>query len=319
MIYRIKNFTKTTLVVFLFFLAFSTLAQDGTIYPLDAPPEPNAIPLGTGGVADQPASESWFKQWGDPMARNITTATLTPFLPEPGKANGTAVIVAPGGGFMWLSMGNEGWEVAEALAKQGIAAFVLKYRLHPTTESLDDFSAWMNRPRTPAPPAASSDASKSGAPAPRPPQRDLSNQLADAEAAYAMIVKRSKEWGVDTKRIGMIGFSAGAGLTMHSTLNSKTMKLAFIGPIYGGMGPVEVPKDAPPMFNVIATDDFLFMGQFGVIDSWYKAGIPVEFHLYQNGGHGFGLGNPNRTSNRWFDAFIHWLDVNEFLKAKPVK
>ncbi|HMQ60585.1 MAG TPA: alpha/beta hydrolase [Flavilitoribacter sp.] len=244
------------------------------------------------------------------MARNISTATLTPFLPEPGKANGAAVIVAPGGGFMWLSMGNEGWEVAEALAKQGVAAFVLKYRLFPTTPSLEDFAAWMNRPRTPPPPPAGNSQSETP---PRPPQRDLSNQLEDAEAAYALILKRAEEWGVDINRIGMIGFSAGAGLTMHSTLNSKTMKLAFIGPIYGGMGPVEVPKDAPPMFNVIASDDFLFRGQFGVIDSWFKAGIPVEFHLYQNGGHGFGLGNPNRTSNRWFDAFIHWLDVNKFL------
>ncbi|CAD5299015.1 MULTISPECIES: alpha/beta hydrolase [unclassified Imperialibacter] len=310
------NRRKTVISSALLFIVVSATAQDGTIYPLDAPAEPKAILLGTGGVDDQPAKETWFRQWGDPMARNISTATLTPFLPEPGKANGTAVIVAPGGGFRWLSMGNEGWEVAEALAKQGIAAFVLKYRLHPTPESLEDFTAWMNRPR-PAP-AASSDASSEAAPA-RPPQQDLSNQLEDAEAAYAMIVKRAKEWGVDTNRIGMIGFSAGAGLTMHSTLNSKTMKLAFIGPIYGGMGPVEVPKNAPPMFSVIATDDFLFRGQFGVIDSWYKAGIPVEFHLYQNGGHGFGLGNPNRTSNRWFDAFIHWLDVNSFLIAKAGK
>jgi len=288
------------------------VAQDGTIYPLKSPAEPDAIPLGTGGVDDQPASESWFLQWGDPMARNITTATLTPFLPEPGNATGAAVIVAPGGGFRWLSMGNEGWEVAEALAKQGITAFVLKYRLHPTPESLDDFTAWMNRPFTP--PAESPDSVKVAAP-PRPLHQDLSNQLEDAEAAYAMIIQRSGEWGVDTGRIGMIGFSAGAGLTMHATLNSQTMDLAFIGPIYGGMGPVEVPEDAPPMFNVIATDDFLFRGQFGVIDSWYKAGIPVEFHLYQNGGHGFGLGNPDRTSNRWFDAFIHWLDVNGFLTA----
>lgn len=289
-----------------------TMAQDGTIYPLSTPAEPNAILLGTGSVENQPASETWFRQWGDPMARNITTATLTPFLPESGKANGTAVIVAPGGGFRWLSMGNEGWEVAEALAEQGIAAFVLKYRLHPTVESLDDFKAWMNRPRTP--PAKSSDTSKDGAP-PSPFRLDLSNQLEDAEAAYDIIVKRAEEWGVDTARIGMIGFSAGAGLTMHSTLNSQIMNLAFIGPIYGGMGPVEVPKNAPPMFNVIATDDFLFRGQFGVVDSWFKAGIPVEFHLYQNGGHGFGLGNPNRTSNRWFDAFIHWLDVNGFLTS----
>ena len=81
---------------------------------------------------------------------------------------------------------------------------------------------------------------------------------------------------------------------------------------------MEVPKDAPPMFNVIASDDFLFGGRFGVIESWYKAGIPVEFHLYQNGGHGFGLGNPDRTSNRWFDVFMYWLEVNRFLKAKSM-
>ena len=283
------------------------MAQDGTIYPLDAPDEPNAIPLNTGGVENQPAEESWFRQWGDPMARNITSATLTPFIPDPEIATGAAVIVAPGGGFRWLSMGNEGWEVAEALRKQGIAAFVLKYRLFPTPDKLDEFSDWMNRPR-PAPGENSDNDSR-----PSMQRPDLSNQQEDAEAAYAMIVDRAGEWGVDTDRIGMIGFSAGAGLTMHCTLNSEKMKLAFIGPIYGGMGPVEVPEDAPPMFNVIATDDFLFRGQFGVIDSWYQAGVPVEFHLYQNGGHGFGLGNPDRTSNRWFDAFIHWLEVNDFL------
>jgi acetyl esterase/lipase len=307
------NIKNTLALAILCFAALAATAQDGTIYPLEAPQEPNAILLGTGGVEGQTSPETWFRQWGDPMARNIATATLTPFLPEPGKANGAAVIVAPGGGFSWLSMGNEGWEVAEALAKQGIAAFVLKYRLNPTPASLEDFSAWMNRPReAPAPPPPGAPAT----PAPRLPQRDLTNQLADAEAAYAMIIDRAKEWGVDTSRIGMIGFSAGAGLTMHATLHSKTMKLSFIVPIYGGMGPVEVPQDAPPMFNVIATDDFLFRGQFGVIESWYKAGRPVEFHLYQNGGHGFGLGNPNRTSNRWFDAFVHWMNVNGFLSAK---
>ncbi len=285
------------------------MAQDGTIYPLESPDEPNAILLGTGGVDNQPAPESWFRQWGDPMARNISTATLTPFLPNPDKANGAAVIVAPGGGFMWLSLGNEGWEVAEALAEQGIAAFVLKYRLRPTAESLDDFSAFMNGPRP-----ASSDEQEDNPPPP-PPIWNLDNQLEDAEAAYAMIIDSAEEWGVDTDRIGMIGFSAGAGLTMHSTLNSDTMKLAFIGPIYGGMGPVDVPNNAPPMFNVIATDDFLFNGQNELIESWYEAGIPVEFHLYQNGGHGFGLGNPDRTSNQWFNAFIYWLDVNKFLSA----
>ncbi|WP_339647918.1 alpha/beta hydrolase [uncultured Salegentibacter sp.] len=303
------NLAKSAIWSILFLVAASGMAQDGTIYPLETPQEPNAIPLETGGVENQPASETWFRQWGDPMARNITKATLTPFLPDPEKANGTTVIVAPGGGFRWLSLGNEGWEVAEALAEQGITAFVLKYRLHPTPESLDDFRASMERPATP--PAESSD----DEPETRPerPRSNLSNQLEDAEAAYAMIVERAEEWGVDTSNIGMMGFSAGAGLTMHSTLNSKTMDLAFIAPIYGGLNEVEVPEDAPPMFNVIAADDFLFYGEFGLIEAWHKAGKPVEFHLYQNGGHGFGLGNPDRTSNRWFDAFIHWLKVNKFL------
>ena len=313
MIQKPINLAKRSALAILITISASAMAQDGTIYPLNAPAEPNAIPLGTGGVNNQAAQETWFRQWGDPMARNITKATLTPFLPKAGKANGTAVIVAPGGGYRWLSLDNEGWEVAKALADKGIAAFVLKYRLQPTPVSLEDFKQSMNAPRPAA--AASANNTPGTAPA-RPAQPDLSNQLADAEAAYAMIIKRAKEWGVDTARIGMIGFSAGAGLTMHSTLNSKTMKLAFIGPIYGGMGAVQVPKNAPPMFNVIATDDFLFRGQFGVVDSWYKAGIPVEFHLYQNGGHGFGLGNPDRTSNRWFDAFMHWLEVNRFLTAK---
>jgi len=310
------NLPGTVILSSLLFVATCALAQDGTIYPLQAPAEPNAIPLGTGGVEGQTAPETWFRQWGDPMARNISAATLTPFLPKPGTANGAAVIVAPGGGFRWLSMGNEGWEVAQALADRGVAAFVLKYRLRPTPESLDAFKESMNR--TFAAAARPSEAAKD-APRPNPPRMDLSNQLEDAEAAYAMIIKRAAEWGVDTARLGMIGFSAGAGLTMHCTLNSRSMELDFIGPVYGGMGPVEVPKNAPPMFNVIASDDFLFRGQFGVIDSWFKAGRPVEFHLYQTGGHGFGLGNPDRTSNRWFDAFMHWLEVNDFLAAAPGK
>ena len=89
---------KTSLFVCLLAISTSLIAQDGTIYSLEAPAEPNAIQLGTGGVDNQPSRETWFRQWGDPMARNISTATLTPFLPKPGEANGAAVIVAPGGG-----------------------------------------------------------------------------------------------------------------------------------------------------------------------------------------------------------------------------
>ncbi|MEJ2402504.1 MAG: alpha/beta hydrolase [Xanthomonadales bacterium] len=278
---------------------------------MEAPPEPNAIVLGTGGVEGQELDESWFRQWGDPMARNISTATLTPFLPDPENANGAAVIVAPGGGFRWLSMGNEGWEVAEALAKEGIAAFVLKYRLQPTPERLEDFERTMNELFAGIADGDQDESSERRRERPFP-----ANPVADAEAAYAMIVSRAAEWNVDPQRIGMMGFSAGAGATLATTLHSDRVNFAFIAPIYGGMQAVEVPSDAPPMFVAIASDDFLFGGEFGLIRSWFDAGRPIEFHLYQNGGHGFGLGNPDRTSNIWFDAFIHWLDVNGFLGAE---
>ncbi|WP_041523009.1 alpha/beta hydrolase [Gilvimarinus agarilyticus] len=282
------------------------LAQDGKMYPIAAPDEPTAIALNTGGVDGQEAEESWFRQWGDPMARNISKATLTPVLADPEKANGVSVIVAPGGGFMWLSMGNEGWEVAEALAAEGINAFVLKYRLQPTAPTLEAFETQMNQ-RFAQAENITDDEGGSGR-----PRWDLSDQIADVEAAYAMILKRADEWQVDPARIGMIGFSAGAGLTMATTLESDKVDLAFIGPIYGGLNAVDVPADAPPMFAAIASDDFLFHGQFGLVSAWHEAGIPVEFHLYQNGGHGFGLGNPDRTSNKWFESFIYWLEVNGF-------
>ena len=307
--HTLRNLTKTATLASLLALAASAAAQDGTIYPLEAPPEPGAIVLGTGGVENQPAQESWFRQWGEPMVRNVSTATLTPFLPDPAKANGTAVIVAPGGGFRILSINNEGWKIAKALNAQGVAAFVLKYRLQPTPDSLDEFKDSMGPPRA-------AGGVPGGDSAPRLPRFDLSNQLADAEAAYAMILDRAEEWGVDTDRIGMMGFSAGAGLTMHCTLDSERMKLAFIAPIYPSMGPVEVPKDAPSLFVAIAADDFLFRGQFGLIKSWFDAGRPVEFHLYQDGGHGFGMGYPGHPTQWWFEVFTHWLDSNGYLKAK---
>ena len=248
------------------------------------------------------------------MVRNVTEATLTPYFPDPDKANGTAVIVAPGGGFRWLSINNEGWKIAKALNEQGVTAFVLKYRLMPTPPTLDGLRQSMNRTFDAV---TESDDEEAAAPPPPRPRWDLSNQLTDAEAAYAMVVERAQEWGVDTSRIGMMGFSAGAGLTMHCTLNSEVMDFAFIAPIYGGMGPVEVPEDAPPMFVAIAADDFLFNGDFGLIKSWYDAGKPVEFHLYQDGGHGFGMGYPGHPTYWWFEVFTHWMDTNGFLAAQP--
>ena len=115
-------------------------ALDEKMTPIAIPAQPSAIPLKTGPLPGATAKESWHSQFGSSFARNVTEATLTPFLPDPAKANGAAVIVAPGGGFRTLSMQNEGWDVAKALADRGIAAFVLKYRLNQTPPSLEEFS-----------------------------------------------------------------------------------------------------------------------------------------------------------------------------------
>ena len=283
----------------------TAFSQEPPKTPIDAPAEPNAIPLGTGGVEGQTAKESWYKQWGDPFVRNVSRATLTPFLPDPAKATGAAVIVAPGGAFRILSMGNEGWEVAQALKDRGVAAFVLKYRLQRTAPDWAEFDKGnpLTAPTPGAPPGPPNFAAMSVLP------------LEDATAAFKMVRGRAKEWNIDPKRVGMMGFSAGAGTTMAATLQSTEIKPAFIAPIYGGLRAVDVPADAPPMFVALAADDPIFgKSDFGLITSWQKAGRPVELHLYQNGGHGFGLGNPGKTSTGWFPQFMLWLEVNGMLK-----
>ncbi|HMW73333.1 MAG TPA: hypothetical protein PKD17_16000, partial [Cellvibrionaceae bacterium] len=108
-------------------IATRAFAVDEVMTPITTPAQPTAIELGTGPLADATAQESWHRQFGSVFARNVTVATLTPFLPSKRKASGAAVIVAPGGGFRTLSMSNEGWDVAKALADKGVAAFVLKY------------------------------------------------------------------------------------------------------------------------------------------------------------------------------------------------
>jgi acetyl esterase/lipase len=284
-----------------------TTAQQSPMIPISAPAESGAVTLDTGGVKDSIAAESWFRQDGKPFVRNVSRATLQPFLPDPAKATGVAVIVAPGGGFLMLSMDNEGWAVARALADQGIAAFVLKYRLLPTPAKAADFEAAVAAMFANA-------GNPSGRLKPDDLARDRPDQIADAKAAFALIRSRAREWNVDPARVGMIGFSAGAMTTMITTLAAPETKPAFIGPIYGSMEAVKVPPNAPPMFAVLAADDPLFAKKgFGVLDAWQAAGRPVEFHLYQAGGHGFGLGKQGTTSTDWFPAFIHWLRVSGFL------
>ena len=296
-----------TLTIAMLASAVSSIAsaQNDKMTPIPIPKQPDAIVLNTGKLPEATAEESWHSQYGSKFARNVSVATLTPFLPPKGRATGAAVIVAPGGGFRTLSMENEGWEVARALAKKGVAAFVLKYRLNPTPADMPGFEASMHQ-------MFSGTARR--APTSSDPSIALAPQIADATAAFELIRSRAADWNVDPNKVGMVGFSAGAMLTLSTTLYGKGVNPAFIGIIYGPLAAVKVPTNAPPLFIALASDDpFFANGGFGLIESWKGAKRPVEFHLFEQGGHGFGMYKKETTSTGWFESFASWLRMHGYI------
>jgi acetyl esterase/lipase len=256
-----------------------------------------AIPLRDDG---DPATEQWFGEDAlDLLVRNVTRATVRPVLPDPAIANGAAVIVVPGGGFVAVDMGKEGMETARALADAGIAAFVVKYRTEETPRSAMGFGGQV---------AAGAAAFLIGGPESAIPGEDAARE--DAVAALGLVRDRAADWNIDPRRIGMLGFSAGAITTLNVILDDGTIAPAFAGLIYGRTPAVEPPSDAPPLFVAVAADDPLFgPGSWGLMDSWRAAGLPVEFHFYDSGGHAFGMKPQGTPSDLWFASFLLWLEA----------
>jgi acetyl esterase/lipase len=278
-----------------------------------APAEPNAIPLYQGvapGSENAKQKEVWSNVNGELWIRNVTKPTLTPFLPKKGKGNGAAVLVIPGGGFKFVSVSNEGTPIAQWLADRGVAAFVLKYRVDETPDSDAEFGKVMMALFSAGPVPA--DGPRVGSP------ETIDKARTDAQTALRMIRANASKWGVDPKRVGMLGFSAGAMTIMATTLaDAPDARPDFIAPIYGFMTPVTPPANPQPMFAAMASDDMLFNKQgFGLLESWTKAGGSVEYHQYQGGGHGFGSHKKGTTSDLWFDQFMVWMKVQGFLTAK---
>ena len=276
------------------------------IAPPPAPaPEVSLYGVGAKGADRGPDLEIWDRMLGSgPVLRNVTRPTITPFLPAPDKATGAAVIVLPGGGFTLLAMDAEGWAIARWLADHGIAAFVLKYRTAQTPADenalmgslMSSMGSLMTDPEGTMTPLA-------------PPA------VADAIAALKLVRGRSAEWKIDPARVGMIGFSAGAMATRNVVLSADAAtRPAFFACIYGPMGSVAVPADAPPMFTALALDDPLFgKPGFGIVSAWRNAGRPVELHAYERGGHGFGAGKPGTTSTMLLPQFHAWVAARGLL------
>jgi acetyl esterase/lipase len=256
-------------------------------------------------------SENWKQEekenrtnaWQTRIVYNVANPTLTVFPADPSKANGTAVVICPGGAFFALSIDSEGFDVARWLNNKGVACFVLKYRLvecktdDPTRElmtrgKLDDIVAPI-----------------------------VKLAMADGIAAIGYVRKHAKDYGVNPDRIGIMGFSAGGTVTASVAFNySPETRPDFVAPIYLAYNWTiktgSVPVDAPPMFILAATDDPLGLGPHSVdlYRDWTAARKPAELHLYQKGGHGFGMRKQNLPTDHWIERFADWLEVQGLLK-----
>ena len=217
------------------------------------------------------------------------------FLPPKDEASGMAMVVAPGGGHSQLVIDKEGWEIAEFLNRNGIAAFVLKYRLarapgsHYTVEG---------------------------------------NALADAARAMRTVRSRAGEWGVDPARIGIMGFSAGGEVaalmetrfdagnaSAADPIDRESSRPDFAVVVYPGYRPgtITVPKDAPPTFLVCADDDRSHVvTTVNLYLDLEKQQAPAEMHIYGSGGHGFGLRSKLPVGN-WPDRLLDWMRDRKLL------
>jgi acetyl esterase/lipase len=239
------------------------------------------------------------------MASSVSMPTLTVYKPAAGAANGTALIICPGGAFRFLSFASEGNDVAKWLVSKGITAFILKYRLVPETPGINStlfqdlqkaYFARLDSVNAPYVPLA----------------------VADGREAVKYVRQHAAEYGIDPQRIGMMGFSAGGTVTgsVAQTYDAQS-KPNFVAPIYAYVPAMlgdKMPADAPPMFLALASDDPISNANTRLYEKWRDAGKSVEIHIYAKGGHGFGIQKRGLPMDDWTVRFERWLSALDLIK-----
>lgn len=258
-------------------------------------------------------SEKWNWQEGDNnknmfntrVVYNVVQPTLTAYLPDAATANGTAVIIAPGGAFHTLSIESEGIDVAKWLNTKGVAAFVLKYRVvHSVT---DDPVAELMK--------------KMGDFKKLDEENDsvVTMAVADGLKAIEFVRTHAADYSINPKRIGIMGFSAGGTVTMGTVFNATAASRPdFAAPIYAYTNALKnqiIPTDAPPLFICAASDDQLGMATMSskLYTSWIDAKKEAELHMYLKGGHGFGMRKQELPTDTWIERFGEWLGLKGLL------
>lgn len=294
-----KQFVFVTLILLLNTFLF---AQQKVVPLYDGPP---------------PGSENWNwneaendnNLWQTKVVYNVTKPTLTVFLPEADKAIGTAVIIAPGGGFHALSINSEGLDAAKWLVQKGITCFVLKYRLvhvlssDPTAE----LAGKMGKKEF------DDDVSKV-----------MPLVIADGRNAITWVRKHAVEYKIEANRIGIMGFSAGGTVASSTLFNyTKENRPDFAAPIYPFFPSAmigSVANDAPPIFIVTATDDGFGLAPHSIdlYNKWLSTKHDAELHMYARGNHGFGMKKQNLPTDNWIERFYEWLGVQGLLTKKVV-
>lgn len=273
-----------------------------------------------------PGSEAWaFPETvttspsGDRVIANVREPTLTVFLPDAAQANGTAVVILPGGALRVLGFDNEGVKVAQWLNARGIAAFVLKYR----TLQNDP-----NAPPPSAPPAGFGgpgreelvirNANANPAPDNAALTEVLNLAIADTQRALALIRRNAQEWRVDPARVGLMGFSAGGGVAVGTAMAPAGAAYPdFIATLYGpSLMDVDLPAHAPPLFIAVGNNHFnVTNGCLALFAAWKAAGKPAELHIYDQVSGGFGMTPRDLPVDGWITRFHEWLEARNLTGA----
>jgi dienelactone hydrolase len=262
-----------------------------------------------------PGTESWDWQegiqegssWRTQVVYNVAKPSLTIFAPDPAIANGTSVIICPGGGFVALAMGNEGYDVAKWLVKKGITCFVLKYRLAHinTTDAVKYFNDAIH----------DRDEEKL-----KNQQSAIPYSIADGKAAIKYVRAHAADFKINPDKIGIVGFSAGGTVAASAAFNyTPANKPNFVAPIYAYFPKAmqgKVEDDAPALFIAVAANDPLNLQPHSVdlFTAWNTVKKDAELHVFNQGGHGFGMRVQQTTSDTWIERFADWMIAQKLLK-----